>query len=55
MFNAAGAALGDDTSGSATPQVVLAAGRHPTRIMVMADMLSCDNETCGVAVGVYKR
>lgn len=55
VFNSAGAALGDDKGGSAAPQVTLAAGHHPTQIMVMAEMMSCGDDTCSIAVGVYKR
>jgi hypothetical protein len=55
VFTSAGAALGEDKGGNATPQVTLAAGHHPTRIEVMAQLMSCGEETCGIAVGVYKQ
>lgn len=59
VFNSDGAPLGDDESGSATPQVTLAAGHHPTKINVMAELsLNFDdesNETCSIAIGVYER
>jgi hypothetical protein len=40
---------------SAAPQVILAAGRHSTQIKAIVEMSSCGDDTCSIAVGVYKR
>lgn len=58
VFDAAGAPLGYDKGGSATPHLALAAGHHSAKINVTAELDAFadeTNDTCSIAIGVYGR
>lgn len=50
-----GAALGSDTEVNVTPEVTLSGVGHARKIEVSVTMSSCSDETCSIAVGVYKK